>query len=81
MVFGERRFAAQIATGAKAACLPQHDEDWCLAVKVGTATAHLGDESTKEAKHFESLDTAVTLARDWGASEVLIITGTKAWKF
>lgn len=79
MILRADDFEAAARGGSQVACLPQIDENWCLAVKTRSATGYLGDEHGKEML-FATLDEAIGRAKKLGVGQVLVITGTKEWR-
>ncbi len=63
----------------KLAALPQDNQKWCLAVKVGSATAYLGDSNV--VIEFSTLDDVISYAHQNGIGKVLVITGARPWRF
>ena len=58
MILSAADFEIASRNGSRVACLPQIDENWCLVVKVDSATGFLGDEYGKEV-FFATLDDAI----------------------
>lgn len=80
MILSESDFGRATQGGSPVACLPQPDQDWCLAVKVGSATGYLGNVDGKELL-FPTLDRAIECAKNFEVGQVLVITGSKPWRF
>ncbi|WP_146218701.1 hypothetical protein [Halomonas sp. LBP4] len=82
MIFEKSKFEqACRSNSAKLAALPQDNEKWCLAMKVGSATAYLGHSSADVAVEFSTLDELISYAHQNEIGEVLVITGARPWSF
>ena len=82
MIYEKSKFEKiSSSSKTKVAALPEDNESWCLAMKVGSSTAYLGDSIGQVARQFSSLDDLISYAHQNEIGEVLVITGAKTWRF
>ncbi|EMH6402178.1 hypothetical protein AB5B87_001394 [Providencia rettgeri] len=82
MIYDELQFKNACNSNlVKFGALPQENGNWCLARKVGSLTAYLGNPNTDSAREFSTLDELKEYAHNNQIGEILLITGATPWVF